>query len=440
MALHINKLKNKIYIGIEVLALVLAMCIFSYMDGHSLLCWSFEFWDALFSGRIAELHTVLVENVRGATHVSCGGNFIWILPLAVWNFPLWLLNELCIEYVVLPAWMTIWTKILYLVMIFCMGKAIKEILQTENGKWTALVLLLGSPEILISSMYSGQEEIIYVALFIIGLKYYTQGKNKYFWICTILSAIMCPIMLMPLMILILDYKKPLKVIMGAVAALVPSFLYGRLYGGDEWYSYYQLPFVVWIKEMLNRPNLESPFGPVPIFVIMVFLLLWKAFTINQEENEINKRLQLCALSMIALSFFTEQSFYRFFLYVPFLIIFILANHETNDTNVIAFVILNLCRLYVVLKQPYVLETASSMPWVKKSANVQLITFLSNRIESLAQIEYIVNGVLYASLFLLIYNVFVSKNEVRLVKLRETAIIGYSLINVVVIALFCCMVI
>jgi hypothetical protein len=118
----------------------------------------------------------------------------------------------------------------------------------------------------------------------------------------------------------------------------------------------------------------------------------------------------------------------------------LANHETNDTNVIAFVILNLCRLYVVLKQPYVLETASSMPWVKKSANVQLITFLSNRIESLAQIEYIVNGVLYASLFLLIYNVFVSKNEVRLVKLRETAIIGYSLINVVVIALFCCMVI
>lgn len=109
--------KHRLYVFLTVVAILtglLALITFEYEDVDSLAAWSLNFWDLLFKGRLDESYIYTAENVHGAAHQNCKGNYLWLLPLCVWNLPLWVVHTVSGTLLVTNFFSICWTKLLLL--------------------------------------------------------------------------------------------------------------------------------------------------------------------------------------------------------------------------------------------------------------------------------------------------------------------------------------
>lgn len=206
------------------------------------------------------------------------------------------------------------------------------------------LLILASPEIMMSVGYSGQDEITYVCFFVVSLYLFLKGKSKASYVWMILAVSCCPLMLMlALAILLMKEKNIFRLIPLAAGLLSPLILFELCYRNDMTYQTAKTAndFVKMMSEMLGASTVDTALGEISIAGFLLVFLYFGCYRMKADDSvESQKKvLYLIAVIFVIISFLMANGFYRLFLYVPFLVILLLVSEQNHHINLFLLMIL-----------------------------------------------------------------------------------------------------
>lgn len=341
--MRVRKGIDMVCIGLIAISSILLLFLFNYCDCHSLTTWSFDFWDCLFKGKLLSYHEYLNENVRMAYHGSSLGSFTWlmILPLILWNLPAWLANMLFVHNQVLTPGFMVWTKMGLLLCVMIVIAVVYKVSE-EMTLSDISILMIGSVEVVISVIYFGQDEIIYLALFFVGLYYLKKENYRLFYIWSFASSVLCPIMILPLFLCVCTYEKRVWILLvEAIAPLLPSVLYSMIYKS---HGYVTTSPLVWVEEIFWGLYIDTAMNALSaVGVLCVLICGYGYFRVdlrqNEFEDEYSRCITLLALLMTIVFIFGNHQTYRRFLYLPFVILMIGLEKEKTKREVMEILLM-----------------------------------------------------------------------------------------------------
>lgn len=350
-------------LGIAIITGFLMLITFEYEDTDSLTAWSLNFWDLLFQGRLNEFYEYTALNIHGAAHSNCGGNYLWLLPLCIWNFPLWIVHSVAGIVSIENFWSICWSKLfLFLMQIvtaYICGKICGLITQDKKRILLTVLLVMASPEILVSIGYAGQDEIVYVCLFVTAFYFFLKGYWKRCYILLVCCVSICPIMLIPVLaLLLLKEKRIYKLLFYIAGTILPLFLFELCYRGDATYQSAKQTndFVDMMYRMLAGSQLDTMLGAVSIagigLCIFYFYCYMDETSYENNAEYYRKLVFLFALLFVIISFFMTDDFYRMFLYVPFLVMMLMTSGQEVGNNLFLLTVLTYGRMFQVCRGSY----------------------------------------------------------------------------------------
>ena len=201
---------------------MLMLFLFCYEDLRTLTVWSMNLSDVLFTGRIYEFYLHCSQNVYDLTVQYMGGNFVGLIPWAVWNMPMWLLEKAGIvsreESVIVFLWSHLFL-VLCLIGCIIIFRKICDILNITENKSIVTYLFAASPFIYIAVYYSGQTEILTIFFFLLSL-YSLFRKDKLFFLWACITVTIKPFYLISFIAIILLREKNIFKILGKIFLIV----------------------------------------------------------------------------------------------------------------------------------------------------------------------------------------------------------------------------
>lgn len=351
-----NKIKHNGMTYLLCFSALIVFCMFTlfkYIDFEVMTVWTVNFWDLVFEGRLMDFYEYTIENIRGITPTRCRGNYLWLIPWCVWNFPIWIYCTVTGTVKVSSCWMFYWSKLymllLIVVIIIYICKIAKHILGEYDNKLVTLLILM-SPEILMSAMYAGQDEVQYLALYIMGLYYFMEEKITKAYICAAIASVFCPQMLIPfLVLLVIREKNVVKICSIVIGTMIPLVVFELIYGNDSIYTDNKLDLGGMLQGMLGETSVLL--GNASIMGVLLVIILFFCYVNNFEWNNEGKRkiLFINTLVFCAMSVYVKDHFYRLLLYVPFVVLIIILNKKNFKMNMFLFLCLTWARVYVACK-------------------------------------------------------------------------------------------
>ena len=95
------------------LTTVLMTVMFGYQDLVSQTAWSVNIWDLLVKGDLGNFFTYTEQNLRGSAAENCAGNWLTLIPMAIWNLPLWITHYFGGITPVVSQVCLVWSKLLF---------------------------------------------------------------------------------------------------------------------------------------------------------------------------------------------------------------------------------------------------------------------------------------------------------------------------------------
>lgn len=349
--------------SVALLTGLLMLITFEYEDVDSLTAWSLNFWDLFFKGRLDEFYEYTALNVHGAAHGNCGGNYLWLLPLCVWNLPLWVVHSVSGIISVQNIYSICWTKLFWFLMqivtAYVSGKICAMMTSDQDKISLTVLLVMASPEILISVGYAGQDEIVYICFFIIAFYCFLKGYWKRCYILMICSVSFCPIMLIPsLALLFIKEKKIHRLLIYASGMILPLVLFELFYRSDAVYQSvkHNNDFVRMMSEMLSGLKLDTVWGAFSaagIVLCVLFFLCYVDFLPQDQSKEyIHRIVYIFTLFFMIISLLMIYDFYRMFIYVPFLVILIMTTEQNIGINLFLLVVMTYGRIFQACRGSY----------------------------------------------------------------------------------------
>lgn len=328
---------------------------YRYDDIISMTAWSVNFWDALFSGRILDYYTVTAENLRGAVHDVAGASYLTFFPWIIWNIVLYLTHPTTTRPNVTSGISIIWSRLfLYVclaVLCYFVYRIIVEIKKDELKGLIGAVFVLGSVEVLESVSYAGQDEIVYLAAFVIALWARLTGRKKLSLIMGVISVTLCPIMLLPYLMMEAVYeKRPHFLALNALITLIPTLLFELVYHGNDAYQAAKgFNTTGLFSLMMGVGVIDVTTGSVQIGFVFLAILFFIAYARKTEESEKSRRvIYYLACTFFVFDFTTFQTFYRLLLYVPFFVLLIMTGEKDINLNSLLFALLGSTRIVLTL--------------------------------------------------------------------------------------------
>lgn len=231
-----------------------------------------------------------------------------------------------------------------LITIYFCGKICMFMTDDIEKAVLAALLIMASPEIMMSVGYSGQDEMTYVCFFTISLYYFLKGKQKIAYLWMVCAVTCCPLMLMPVLAMLLIKEKNIfKLISYVIGLTVPLFLFELFYRNDMIYQTAKTAndFTKMAWDMLGASTIDTALGEISIAGFILILFYFGCYNVQMEDTvECRKKiLYTVAVTFAAISFLMTNGFYRLFLYVPFLIILILISEQDLHINMLLLMIL-----------------------------------------------------------------------------------------------------
>lgn len=358
---------------------ILMMVTFDYCDTDSLTAWSVNVWDLLFQGRLSEFYSYAELNLRGAFHDNCMGNYIWILPWSLWNLPLWIIHSISGELLVTDFWSLCWSKLflvfLSIITAWMSSKICSLFTEDKRRHLMVYVLVLASPELLMSIGYAGQDEILYIAFFIIALYYFLCEKYGKFYFWSVCSVACCTIMLIPfLALLLIREKNILKIAVAAIGTQVPVLVFEFCYRNNAAYHLAKTDFLSMMGSMFKASTIQVIFGEASVFGVIIVLIYFCCFNMKPDSMDWKRKvIYLLALIFVFMSLFMGNEYYRLFLYVPFMSILITALDENIEMNLFLLNVLTYGRTFMAcgVNNPQNMNTRFIMnnSWLSKLCHI-----------------------------------------------------------------------
>lgn len=333
---------NMIYVVLLIVTFLTTFCMlitFDYWDLDSMTAWSLNVWDLLFQGRLGEFYQYAELNLRGAFHENCAGNYLWLLPWCIWNFPLWIVHTVTGVMDVTDFWSLCWSK-LYLVNLsvataWMCAKITRLFTEEPERIFSVYILILAAPELLMSTCYAGQDEILYVFCFVTALYFYLKGEKKYFYFWSLCAISFCTIMIVPfLLLLLLKEKRIIRLGILTAGTLIPTVLFDFLYRNDKIYLSVKTDFTDMILEMFGVASINTVLGPVSILGGLLVILYFYCYGLKVDHSKTSQKkvIYVLAVVFILMGLFMGNNFYRLFLYVPFLVLLLITSEKNLQMN------------------------------------------------------------------------------------------------------------
>lgn len=339
---------------ITVITIIMMIISFEYCDVDSLTVWSVNVWDIIFSKEYSmrDFYSYCELNLRGAVHQNCAGNYLWLLPWSVWNLPIWIVHTITDNMIVTDFWSICWSKLfLVFLTVLTAWKSYQICMYFNNDKRRSMwiyILILASPELLMSIGYAGQDEILYLGLFIFALYYYLKNKMARFLICAIYSVTCCPLMLIPVLAMVfLKEKKAHKILLYAGSTLMPLVVFELFYRNDILYQSSKTDFASMISSMFQLPAIGTIFGEASIAGVLLIVIYFYCYNLKLNEIQDADRWIIYVLTVIfmLMSTLMDNPFYRLYLYVPVLMIFLIVTEKNYEINTFLVLLLTCTRTF-----------------------------------------------------------------------------------------------
>jgi len=314
--------RERMALGISIINIFLFIILTNYHDVDALLR-SHIFWDSFFDGSVKHFY----DNFTSINIHNC--NLLDRFLLLIWYLPSWLLTKLigCESYTTFyhEMWHKLFLTIMYFLCIKSMIKIAKSLRKEKTIEKYCLLMMSLSPGVVLSVFYAGQDEIVYLTFFMYALQHYVKGNRIKYYFWAILSAICCPLMLLPYLIIIVIDDKNLYSIVGKILLpLIPQWLYNIFFSQCLTYRYTTSGDFVGLFFATNTINLGC--GKLSVLavifaILFAFAYLYKADLENTEEN-IKIYIYIVIILFSSLVIIGWDHFYRNLLWIPFAILFI----------------------------------------------------------------------------------------------------------------------
>lgn len=337
------------------IAIVIAsmlLLIFCYEDLKTYTAWSLNLLDVTYEMRIYDFYAYTAQNLHGVTVQYYSISIVGLIPWAVWNIPIWILQyfwgmDIC-DY----PFMLVWSHLfLVIVLVFTFRLFIKVGDYLSDDKNTILLsgkLFLFSPFVYIAICYSGQTDVLSAALFLLSLYMLFQGKRKKFYICAMVAYMVKPFFFLAyIAIILLEEKNILKIFAKILGILSLNWVYSLIFWQAPMYQFSrtQGPTGRMIQEILG-PGFSSINGLTACsLVIGLIIVYFAAYAIRAEGEE--KKQYIVYFSMLPILVYfmlVEFEHYRLLILALLTGLVILYKTEYLRTNIILLTVMNVSGL------------------------------------------------------------------------------------------------
>ena len=433
----------------------LIFIMFLYPDLRSITAWSFDWLDCLLRGNLGNYYSWQKMNRYGAWHITNGGNYYPVALTSLWNIPAYVLYTCIGKGGELTAKYYYWQKLSYVVLIAVTIRYICKIVKIiapdveRRDRRCIALLMISSPSIIFSCMYFGQDEIYYVAFFVVAVWAYLNAYWKRFVALSTLVVSTCPLMILPvLLMLVMKEKRIVWLSFYGLLMIGPTLLFGIIYKNDPVYSSYKISLAEWANQMMSLGGIHLQYGMVSVSGVALVILFLYCYV--QKGDLLTKESMLYSVSliMILIGFGTNQLWYRYLLASPFLVILVFMKKRNRKLNLFLLWLITICRGvsqlsdYRMLNPEYLINnrlanslvnlfTGGGFRWKESLHNA---LNYGNREGDL--LLPIVGCVCYATLIILVWiNRPSTEKEYDINISEETSIVGISCVNLALLIVF-----
>lgn len=458
----INKIEmdinDKTQVGLVLFVLIFSCFIFEYSDCKAYTQWSINIWDALAKGRINDYFLVTAENARHAYYAGNSYGILYLIPWAIWNFPIWITHyfggNLNIDTPLCFFWAQLFLLLCAIIMAVYSAKITFHVTKQLNLAKNAFILILGAGSLMISIGYSGQDEIVYMAVFMMGIYYFISEKKGIGKLFLFISVVFCNMMIIPVLAFLLNYEKNvIKIGLFSVCTFVPEKILSYLCGSskiDEIINSGKYPmgakytldtYAGWFFEN-NILNLGI--GAVSLFIVITIMVLLKAYFNNEtEERKIFLSLFYPTVIMtLVLCIVAWEHAYRYFICVPLIVITVLiSGFYKKDVGAGIFLLLVFegIRTIIACENDYILGFGACSLSTWSSSHMQtgtLYTFISQKLPIVEKLRIPFNSIFLAvAICVLAYMCYENRKQITIAFPEKIIKYSYCLISLCLICVF-----
>ena len=190
---------------------ILWIFLYSYIDFRSLTIWSTTLLDCLVDGNLYDYYEIVHENIHGVPHDYFCYNYIILIPWAIWNIPIWLIQRFLHIEILSNTWMLVWSHLFLIAVLFVtlyFTKKIVEIFVEDKTcqAWNQY-LILTFPFLFLGIVLAGQTDIIAIAITVAAVYYLLKEKQGIFLILMAVSIAAKPFFIFAYVAVILLIEK-----------------------------------------------------------------------------------------------------------------------------------------------------------------------------------------------------------------------------------------
>ncbi len=306
--------------------LVLFFC-YTYNDNVITTLHGMNVWSALREGELPRFYSYNADVTPSSTDfhtapISYG--FGIYLVFAVWNFPLWLLQEYAGVDVFDSVLCLAWAKAITLPFLAGCFWAVGRLCQTlgvDRGRtrW-AQFMFLSSGLTVAAVFIMGQYDVIHLFLTLLGLDLLLRGRYRYFLLC-LAGAV--ALKLFPLFVflpvLLLREKRYLRILAALAAAVSLTLVLKVPFLWDSEFS--SAPGDGLIRGMVLANPLPFGITGAPAFPLLFGMLCIACFVLRPEPERLARATVYAAFAGVALFFLATPAYpYWFVMLTPFVAI------------------------------------------------------------------------------------------------------------------------
>lgn len=403
--------------------------LYSYIDFRSLTIWSTTLLDCLADGNLYDYYEIVHENIHGVPHDYFCYNYIILIPWAVWNIPIWLIQRLGHIEILSNTWMLAWSH-LFLIVVFLITllftkKIIEMFVEDKTKQAWNTYLIFTFPFMFLGIVLAGQTDIIAIAITVAAIYYLLKDKQSIFLILMAVSIAAKPFYIFAYIAVILLIEKDIiKIGLKLASSVVLMLLFQIVYKNAPMYleSYAAGTGNSIIEKTVTSGIDANIIYKAPLVIIFLVILYFAAYCIHYDSS-IEKKyyvIYMMVAPMMVYFCFSHYEFYRMIYLAPFFMILITINQNMYRLNVILEVIISIVGVFLMIYYKWTaaveyfnhnfMNTLGVSRNVKECSYNSLYDLLNSKIENILMIQNIASAVFItaAGIFLFINIPAVSK--------------------------------
>ena len=336
---------------------ILWMFLYSYIDFRSLTIWSTTLLDCLVDGNLYDYYRIVHENIHGVPHDYFCYNYIILIPWAVWNIPIWLIQRFLHIEILSNTWMLLWSHLFLIAVLFVTLYYTKKIVEIFVEDKTLVAwnryLVLTFPFMFLGIVLAGQTDIIAIAITVAAVYYLLKDKQGIFLLLMAVSIAAKPFFIFAYVaVILLIEKNIIKIGLKLASSVVLMFLFQIIYRNAPMYleSYAAGTGNSIIEKTVTSAIDANIVYKAPLVIIFLVILYFGAYCIHYNASKEKKYyvIYMMVAPMMVYFCFSHYEFYRMIYLAPFFMILITINQNMYRINVILETIISIVGVFLMI--------------------------------------------------------------------------------------------